>query len=425
MWNPAPRTARIGYSAAMNHAHATATRSPAISLTFLVSALLFGHIMATMALLVLPALAPEVAREYRIDAVLIGYFISLVGIGQLATLTWFGNLTHRYGGCRVNQMGHGLVAAGMALTLLPSPLLLAAGALVVGLGYGLIGPSFAHLLMRFSPPQRRNFIFSLQQTGVPIGGVAAALVAPAIALAYGWRWAVVLSVVALATGMLMMQRGRRHWDDDRDSNAHIVAAKPLANVMLVWRTVPLRRVAIAGGAFCWAQFCVAAYTVVACVKVFDLSLIAAGAMLTVVQIANGLGRVLVGWVADALHDTARVLAWVALLMAATFLLSLWIAPGWPLWAIYVLFALQGFASGAWAGATLAEAGRLAQQVAGGAVGAAISGVLVFFNMGKFIGPIVFAHVYLVTLSYGWAFASLSIPALIGWLNVTKKFNKIK
>ena len=301
---------------------------------------------------------------------------------------------------------------------MPAPQYLALGALVVGLGYGLIGPSFTHLLMRFSPPQRRNFIFSLQQTGVPIGGMAAALLAPAIALNHGWRWAVVLSVVSLAAVMLLMQRGRRCWDDDRDRSTHVVAANPLANVMTVWRAVPLRRVAVAGGAFCWVQFCVAAYTVVACVKVFDLNLITAGAMLTVVQIANALGRVLVGWVADALRNTARVLAWIAALMVATFLLSVTMAPDWPLWAVYALFGLHGFTSGAWAGATLAEAGRLAQQT-GGAVGAAISGVLVFFNMGKFIGPIVFANVYMLTDSYGWAFAGLSVPALLAWYGLSK------
>jgi predicted MFS family arabinose efflux permease len=342
-----------------------------------------------------------------------------VGVGQLVTLTWFGNLTHRYGGCRVNQMGHGAVFAGMALTMLPSPLFLAIGALVVGLGYGLIGPSFTHLLMRFAPPQRRNFIFSLQQTGVPIGGITAALLAPAIALALGWRWAVALSVVSLAAVMLLMQRGRRHWDDDRDKSTPLVAANPLANVLKVWRSVPLRRVAIAGGAFCWAQFCVAAYTVVACVKVFDMSLIAAGAMLTAVQIANALGRLAVGWLADALRDTARVLAWIAALMAATFVVSLAMAPGWPLWAVYLLFGLHGVTSGAWAGATLAEAGRLAQQT-GGAVGAAISGVLVYFNMGKFLGPLMFANIYLLTQSYNWAFAALAVPALLAWWCVTRK-----
>ncbi len=133
-----------------------------IPLPLLVGALLTGHIMASMALLVLPALAPEVAREYVIDASLIGYYISLVCVGQLVTLTLLGNITRRYGGCRIHQSGHGCVAAGMALMMVPAPLFLAVGAIVVGVGYGLIGPSFSHLLMRFSPPQRRNFIFSLQ-----------------------------------------------------------------------------------------------------------------------------------------------------------------------------------------------------------------------------------------------------------------------
>ena len=159
--------------------------------------------MASMALLVLPALAPEVAREYGIDASLIGYFITLVCVGQLVTLTYFSNVTRRYGGCRINQAGHGCVALGMALTLLPAPLFIGIGAIVVGCGYGMIGPSFSHLLMRFAPPERRNFIFSLQQTGVPIGGIAAALIAPAIALGYGWRW-----------GVAQRCAGRLHGGDD-------------------------------------------------------------------------------------------------------------------------------------------------------------------------------------------------------------------
>ncbi len=382
-----------------------------IPLPFLVGALLTGHIMASLALLVLPAVAPEVAREYTIDASLIGYFISLVCAGQLVTLTWLGDITRRYGGCRINQAGHACVALGLALTALPSTVFLAAGAVVVGLGYGLIGPSFSHLLMRFAPPNRRNFIFSLQQTGVPMGGIAAALLCPAIALAFGWRWAVLLSVLLLGLVIMLMQHGRARWDDDRNVAVRIISFNPLANVMLVWRTAPLRRVALAGGAFCWAQFCVGAYTVVACVKVFDMSLIAAGGMLTVVQVSSAFGRVLVGWAADALRDTSRILTWNAVLMMLTCVASLWMAPDWPLAAIYVLFALHGMTSGAWAGAALAEAGRTAPP---GAATAALSGTLVYFNIGKLLGPIVFANVYLISQSYGWAFASLAIPALIAW-----------
>ncbi len=380
-----------------------------ISLVFLVGALLTGHVMASMALLVLPAVAPVVAREYGIDASLIGYFITLVCVGQLVTLTWFGNVTRRFGACRINQTGHGCVAAGMALMMAPWPVFLGVGAIFIGFGYGLLGPAFSHLLMRFSPPARRNFIFSLQQTGVPIGGMAAALIAPAIALAFGWRWALLLCVLLLAGVILMMQRGRARWDDDRDAATRVLAAQPLANIVAVWRLPPLRRIALAGGAFCWAQFCVSAYAVVVCVNVFELSLLAAGAMLTVVQISSALGRVFVGWVSDALRNTPLVLSWNAAILLVTCVVSLWIAPSWPLPAIYALFAVLGFTTGAWAGTVLAEAGRLAPA---GTASSVLSGMFVYLNCGKMIGPIVFANTYWVTQSYAWAFASLALPATI-------------
>ena len=419
-----PCSAGIGYSRGMNDAPpspgaATTPQNKEVSLTLLVGALLTGHIMASMALLVLPALAPEVAREHAIDPSLIGYYISLVCVGQLVTLMWFGNITRRYGGSRINQLGHSCVAVGIALAMLPAPVFLGVGAVVVGFGYGFIGPSFSHLLMRFAPPHRRNFIFSLQQTGVPMGGIAAALLCPAIALAFGWRWAILLCVLLLGFVLLLMQYGRAGWDDDRDRTAHVLAQNPLDNVMMVWRTPALRRIALAGGAFCWAQFCVSAYTVVACVKVFDMSLIAAGGMLTIVQIASALGRMIVGWSSDRLRNTSRVLAWNAMLMIAICITSIWMSPEWPLAAIYVLFALHGLTSGAWAGAVLAETGRVAPR---GAITAAMSGAFVYLNVGKMIGPIVFANVYLITQSYGWAFASLAIPALCAliWLQPVKK-----
>lgn len=394
-----------------------------VSLVFLVGALLTGHVMASMALLVLPALAPEVAREYRIDPSLIGYFITLVCVGQLVTLTWLGNVTRRFGGARMNQAAHGCVAAGLASMVIPHPAFLAVGAIIIGFGYGLMGPSFSHLLMRFSPPERRNFIFSMQQTGVPIGGIAAALVSPALALAFGWRWAMLLSVLLLAGVVLLMQSGRARWDDDRDASAGIFATHPLANIMTVWRNPALRRIALAGGAFCWAQFCVGAYTVVVCVKVFDMGLLAAGAMLTVVQLASAIGRVLLGWLCDALQDMPRVLAWNAVAMISACAASLFIDASWPMYAIYTLFAVLGCTTGAWAGTVLAEAGRLAPP---GQMGAALTGVFVYLNTGKMIGPIVFANVYWATQSYGWALSSLALPGAIAWacLHGNKKLNKI-
>ena len=94
-----------------------------------------------MAVLVLPAVAPEVARDYGFDPSLIGYQISLVSIGMVFTLTLLGNTSRRYGAARTNQLGHVLVATGMLILLTPWSAFLVIGSLVIGLGYGMITPS--------------------------------------------------------------------------------------------------------------------------------------------------------------------------------------------------------------------------------------------------------------------------------------------
>ena len=58
----------------------------------------------------------------------------------------------------------------------------------------------------------------------------------------------------------------------------------------------------------------------------------------------------------------------------------------------------------------AESARLAPH---GQTGAATSGVMIYVNAGKFLGPVVFANVYALTASYGLSFASMVVPAIFG------------
>ena len=394
--------------------------SPARAPLFgLVLALTAGHTAASMALLLLPAVAPAVARDYGVDASLIGYQISIVAGGLLAALLLVGNLSRRLGGCRTNQLGHALVLAGLVLMALPSVVFLVPGSLAIGFGFGLLAPSASYLLTRFTPAERRNFVFSLQQTSVPLGGMLAASLAPLIAVTAGWRWSLALNACLLAAMIVMLQRGRQRWDDDRDPTAPAGNRNPFAGFVANWRDRRLRLLSIAGGAFCWAQFCVASYTVVTCVEALGMSLVVAGTVLTVVQLGNAVGRVVVGWLADWLKSAPRVLAWMAWTMLACSLASIWLTSSWPTLAVYVLFALQGMASGAWAGILLAEFGHLAPK---GQVSTVISGALVFVNLGKFMGPIAFAATYALTHRYGAAFASVAIPAVValGCLHAVQK-----
>ena len=389
--------------------HAGSAHDAGFPLYALVSALTVGHTVASTALMVLPVVAPAVARDYGIGAALIGYQISIVGAGQLATLLLFGNLSRKLGACRTNQIGHGMVAVGMLLMLLPWPVFLVPGSLGIGLGFGLLGPSLSALLTRFSPPAQRNLVFSIQQTSVPLGGVLAALVAPFIAVTFGWRWMLVSNACLLFLTIAMLQRGRPRWDDARVPAARAIAANPFAGLRATWHDRRLRLLSVTGGALCWAQFCVAAYTVVACVEALGMSLIVAGTVLVVVQLCNAVGRMIAGWLADWLNSAARVLAWLAWLMLATCIALIWLAPSWPTLLVYLLFSLLGITSGAWPGILMAEVGHLAPS---GQVSAIISGMLIYVNLGKMLGPAIFAASYALTASYGIAFGLVGVPAII-------------
>jgi cyanate permease len=140
-----------------------------------------------------------------------------------------------------------------------------------------------------------------------------------------------------------------------------------------------------------------------------MSLVAAGTVLTVVQVSSAAGRVLIGWITDRIGDTARVLAWTAGLMVLCTLCGLALRPQAPLALVYLWFALLGATSGCWPGAILAEVGRRARP---DEVSLSISGSLVITNVGKFVGPILFANLYALTRDYGIAFAALVLPSLV-------------
>jgi MFS family permease len=382
---------------------------PPPSLAFLVFTLTFSHAMSVGSMMVLPAIAPVVAAEYGIDPSLVGFHISVVSVGLIVSLVLFASLSRRLGAARTAQIGQCMVAAGMLCAVLPSVGFLLPGSLVIGLGFGLLAPPASALMMRFSPPARRNLVFSLQQTSVPLGGVIAAVASPAIAVSFGWRWVFMYAVLMLVVAIVLLQIGRPSWDDDRDPAHPVFARNPFAGVRSNWHDRDLRLLSFAGMSFCWAQFCVATFTVVACVAVLDMTIVHAGLVLMAVQVASTLGRMGAGWIADRIGSARRVLLWMSWLMLALSIGFFWLSPAWPNALVHAMFAALGLASGAWAGILMAEVGQKAPP---GRVAAVVGGTLLYVNVGKFTGPAVFSAVYALTHSYNIAFALLAIPSLV-------------
>ncbi len=376
---------------------------------YLIAVLLLGQALGTMATSILPAVAPKVVESYQISSSLIGYQVSLISLAMLFSLVYGGNLAVRWGGCRVSQLGLVLCIAGCIVAMLPHPGFMLLSAIPMGLGYGLVSPATSQVLMRFTPPARRNLIFSVKQTGVPLGGMAAGGLAPAIAVWVGWQWALAVNAVALAILLVLMQRGRAYWDNDRDPQAQWIA-DPYGGLAMVWRNRALRYFGIAGAAYVVMQLALLTFTVIFFVEEMKLGLVQAGFILMASQAGGIAGRLFWGWIADALHDCFKALALLGAVMTVTTLLCLAITPAWPVMFSCVLFFVLGTTASGWNGAFLAEVARLAPAQS---VSAATGGSLFLVNIGKFLGPILFTLAYQLTGSYSSTFALMAIPSAAG------------
>jgi hypothetical protein len=140
-----------------------------------------------MGIAIFPVMAPQLAVMLGVDASYVGYQISLLfGAAMLASGA-VGNIVLRWGACRAMQVALWLSAIGMIATLAGELWVMPIAALCIGASNALAAAGAAHLLFRFGPPRHRNLIFSIKQTGVPLGWATIALVAPTLTLSFGWQ----------------------------------------------------------------------------------------------------------------------------------------------------------------------------------------------------------------------------------------------
>lgn len=374
----------------------------------LVGNLTLAHTIGTVAVLTLPAIAPIAAKSYGVPVYMIGYQASLISIGITIALMFGGNLSMRWGPTRVNQVGLVLMACGAALLSVPSLVTVLPASLSLGIGYGAMTPSSSHVLVRFTPAHRRNIVFSFKQSGVPGGGMLAAISMPAVAVTFGWQWALWGEAMALVIMALVLERWRARWDDDRDPTTPL-AANPIGAVGIIWRIPRLRLMACAGASIVASQVCMQNYTVAMFYEQFSVPLVQAGWILTVAQVGGVCGRLFWGWYADRRRDALLVLTFLALTLIAATLGTATLSFGWPHALVFPLFFVLGATASGWNGCFLGEVARLAPT---GQVSPATSGALFFVNVSSIAAPMLFALAFTASASYSASFGLLTIPAVV-------------
>ena len=368
----------------------------------------FAQMVVAMSNILLPTIAPKLAESLGVSPILIGYQVSLTfGVATLATMLG-GKAVLRFGAARTTQLAILCCGAGLALFAFPYISAIALGSACVGMGMGLINPAAAHMLVTYTPPARRNIMFSIKQTGVPVGGVITALTAPAIAVHFGYRWSLVMVGVLIVVLVMVMQRHRARWDSDRGV-ADYGKQAAFGGVPLVWRQLSLRWIALVAVICSGIQRCVLSFTVVYLVAEGQFGLVEAGVMLSVVQVGGSASRVCWGWLADRLGSSLSVLLIICLITIASTLALVFFEAGWNKSLIYLLFFIIGTAAVGWNGVFHAEAARLSPP---GMASVVAAGTTFFVFAGVLFGPAAFAAAYGGIGSYSSTFLLVTISAVV-------------
>jgi predicted MFS family arabinose efflux permease len=362
--------------------------------------------LVTMGLLTLPSMAPRVAEALAISPAYLGLYIALAYAGAMTASLASGGAVARYGAIRVSQGGMVLCAIGLSLCAVPSFAALAVGAVLIGMGYGPITPASSHLLARTTPAHRISLVFSIKQTGVPVGGALAGAIVPSLQQFAGWQQALLAVAAANIVCAFVAQRLRKDFDADRDPSRRAAASNFLQPVRMVLAHPALRMLAACSFIFSIAQLSLTTYLVTYLTDSLAYGLIAAGALLSVSQAGGILGRVGFGYASDRWFGARRMLAMLSLVMALSALATALLpahAPGLVL--MVVLFVFGATALG-WNGVYLAE---VARQAPPGMAGVATGGTLAITFFGVMLGPPMFGGLAGLFGSYRVGFGALAVP----------------
>src|SRR6266849_1276908 len=139
-----------------------------------VATMLAIQVMISLSVLSLSVMMPVVAADLLIDPKLVGVFTAII-----------------YGVAAVNAL------AAAAATVI--------AVIFIGAAQGPINPASAHVLAQRVPREWFGTVFSLKQTGVPIGFALAGLIFPFLLELVGWRGASLVAAAAAVLAALMVE----------------------------------------------------------------------------------------------------------------------------------------------------------------------------------------------------------------------------
>jgi MFS family permease len=390
--------------------------TPPLGLFWPVTAMLGTQTVSVLVCFAVPVMATEMSADVGLRPETLGAFTSVLFVFAMFFSAASGSFIVKFGGVRANQIGMSFSAICLLLTLTAWPPAIFLAAALVGLGYGPNTPSGSHVLARVTPPRARGLVFSLKQSGAPLGGLVAGLLIPFVVSQSGWRGAILVAAAISLAAVVLVQPLRARLDDDRVPNQSVGFGAPWQAISLILRRVALRRLTFLAFSLTSIQSTVMAFLVIYLVRELEIDFTTAGAIFAASQLAGALFRVLVGWLADRYLGPKLPLVTLAICAALSLFALGTLTPDSPLITVTLLSLALGASSFGWNGVFLAAIANLA-GVHG--VGTATGGSLFFLYGGLVFGPIVMSGLVTATGGYEVPFLIIGLLGMLSALNLLR------
>ena len=283
--------------------------------------------------------------------------------------------------------------------------------LALGLGNGMQNPAGSAAVMRWFPQQQRGFAMGIRQTGVPIGGILAAGAAPLLALHYGWRSAYLASGLLSVIGVVLIIVA--YFDPPRKQTSGAAVTRSFRDLI---HDRQLLLLALVFSCQVFTQMAATTYFVLFLHETFATSVVTAGALFVVVNIAAMVARIGWGLISDRRFQGKRhpVLIIIVALTVCSSLAAALVPTTTPLWLIAVLAILFGVSAFAWTGIL----GTLVIEIVGAeSAGSAISLVQGLSAPATLLAPPLFGLLADVSGSYRASWLVLTAISTVGLLSL--------
>jgi MFS family permease len=311
----------------------------------------------------------------------------------------------RLGAVRVCQMALLMAAIGLALNAFSLVVATVAAVIFIGAAQGPLNPASAHILTQRVPREYYGTVFSLKQTGVPIGFALAGVIFPSLLAWIGWQGASLAAAGAAVVAALLVEPLRPRLD---------VVVAGIGQPAGIWRSIrfvmghrQLRVLGVSAFVYVIAQHTFTFYLVTYLYENCGLSIAQAGALLSVSQLFGTGVRLLSGGMGDHI-PRMRLLGWTGVGMTMGCVAVGLLTAQTPFWLMTLAVVGYGAVVISWNGTSQAEFAHLSPPGEAAAV-AAVQTALAF--SGAIFGPPLFALIS-SQMSYRAAFFAVSACVLV-------------